>query len=264
MSHYKIGFHTGPGGNRNGIGDYWRALDAAGIPVSHISVDDYGPSYDLEQLAKESGVKHRNLFRVSVSIPGFNGDVPIYDLDPDEAGEIYWETLYMHFPPEFLAGDARKRVKIAIFNEVDKNRAGWLGQCALYIAKRANAEGISVVSFNWSTGEPEYDDWTEPGMAEYLRYCAKNPEMAAIAIHENSLSQNLKDGWGYLVGRFEFLFDACYQLGISKPKVFVTEFGWEYQDVPSPDNAVEQMWDAAILYGRHPELCGAMIWYLGP
>ncbi|MCP5097418.1 MAG: hypothetical protein GY943_17880, partial [Chloroflexi bacterium] len=28
----KIGFHTGPGGNPTGIGDWMRRIDAAGIP----------------------------------------------------------------------------------------------------------------------------------------------------------------------------------------------------------------------------------------
>jgi len=263
MSYYKIGFHTGPGGNRNGIGDYWRALDAAGIPASHISVDDYGPCYDLEQLAKASGVDHNNIFRISVAIPGFNGDVPIYDLDPDEAGEIYWETLYMNLPPEFLEGDARYRVKIAIFNEVDKNRADWLGRCALYIANKANDVGVSVVLFGWSTGEPEDEHWTEPGMAECLRYCASNPRMAGIMLHEYSLTMDLQDGIGYLIGRFKWLESACHELGIRAVDTYITEFGWTYKDLPSPDEAIRQMAPIADLYASAPQVRGAMIWYLG-
>jgi hypothetical protein len=45
----------------------------------------------------------------------------------------------------------------------------------------------------------------------------------------------------------------------------VTEFGWEYQHVPGPGQAlgVDIPW-AAALYAPHPEVLGAAIWYLGP
>jgi len=263
MSHYKIGFHTGPGGNRTGIGAYWNALDAFGVPSSLISVDDYGPCYELEQIAKKSGVPHDIIFRFNVAIPGFNGDVPLYDLSPDEAGEIYYETIYEHLPPEFLAGDARKRVRIGIFNEVDKNRASWLGYTAIYIAQKAAADGIKISAFGFSTGEPEIDDWEEPGMAAYLRYCAASNGQADVMLHEYSLSLNLQDGFGYLIGRFQFLEDACINLGIDPVDVHITEFGWTYQTLPSPGEAMAQMAVIAELYDRFPWVKGVMIWYLG-
>lgn len=263
MAYYKIGFHTGPGGNRNGIGEYWRALDAEGIPASLMSVDDYGPCYELEQLGKVSGVPHDIIFRFSVGIPGFNGDVPIYDLTPEEAAEIYGETIYMNLPPEFLAGNSRDRVRIGIFNECDKNRASWLGYCALYVAKKLNNEGIMVSAFGWSTGEPEYDDWEVPGMEAYLRYASKSNGMADVMSHEYSLTLDLQDGFGYLIGRFQFYEDACKRLGIEPPGYHITEFGWTYQQVPSPTEAIRQMEPIVALYNKFPWLKGAMIWYLG-
>lgn len=264
MTHYKIGFHTGPGGNRNGIGDYWKALDSDGIPASLISVDDYGPCYELDNIARASGVPHVNVYRVNDKIPGFNPDVPRYDLDPVLAAQLWWDTMYLYLPPEFLAGDARDRVWLIAGNEVDKNRSNWLGYWALAVATLANADGFKIAAFGFSSGEPEYDDWDEPGMIAYLQYCNLHPEIAGVALHEYSYTLNLQDGWGYKIGRFLFLSDACDRLGIATPKIFVTEFGWTYQEVPSPTEAVAQLWSAADLYANAPEIEGAMIWYLGP
>lgn len=265
MEHYKIGFHTGPGGNRTGIGEHWRTLDNEGIPASLISVDDYGPCFELDNIAKSSGVPHVIVYRVNDKIPGFNPDVPRYDLDPILAAELWWNTMYLYLPPEFVSGDARKRVWIMAGNEVDKNRASWLGYWARAVAVLANRDGFKIIAFGWSSGEPEYDDWTEPGMAAYLEYCSENPDKAAIGVHEYSYTLDLNDGWGYMIGRFAFIEDACADLGLyTLPKVFVTEFGWTYQSVPEPYEAIRQMWRAVDLYAAAPNVQGAMIWYLGP
>jgi hypothetical protein len=263
MDHWKIGFHTGPGGNRRGIGDYWKALDAAGIPAINITVDDAGPAFELDQIAQVSGVEHINVYRVHIKISGFNADVPIYGIDPDEAAEIWWETMYMHLPPELMDGLTNGRIWLIAGNEVDKNRASWLGYWALGVAKRANAVGISIAAFGWSSGEPEYDHWLEPGMVEYLKYCAEYPNKAGLAIHEYSYTMDLNDGIGYLIGRFTYILDVCNSLGIQAPKILITEFGWTYTDVPEPTKAIDQMIPIAELYEAYPEILGAMIWYLG-
>jgi hypothetical protein len=262
---YKIGFHTGPGGNRNGIGDYWKALDAAGIPAVLISVDDAGPCYELDLIAKASGVPHVNIYRVHVNIPGFDASVPDYSLDPYSAAKVWWETVYPYLPPELMDGFTSGRIWLIAGNELDKNRASWLGYWAHGVATRANSVGVSIAAFGWSSGEPEYDDWTTPGMAEYLRYCERHPNQAALALHEYSYTLDLQDGIGYLIGRFEFIHDACYELGIDPLKIlkFITEFGWTYTDIPSPGVAMDQMENIAILYNAHPDVKGAMVWYLG-
>lgn len=259
--YYKIGFHNGPAGNRTGIGDYWKKLDSAGIPTINISVDDYGPCYELDELAKVSGIQHVNLYRIHRKIPDFNPDVPLYNTPPELAGAIWWDLVRPDIPPEMLAGSARERVWLVAGNEVDKSHADWLGYWALNVAQRANAEGFKIAAFGWSSGEPDYDDWTTPGMEAYLRYCSEGK--AAIATHEYSYTMNLEDGIGYLIGRFNYIKDACYQLGINVPDIFVSEFGWTYQDIPSPATAMAQMYSIAKLYAAHPEVKGAMLWYLG-
>lgn len=262
--YYKIGFHTGPGGNRAGIGEHWQALDSAGIPAIHISVDEAGTCYELDRLAKASNVPHVNVYRICDKIPGFNADVPDYALEPRRAAEIWASAILQHIPPELEDGLRNGRIWLIAGNEVDKNRASWLGYWAKEVCLIMNPLGYRIAAFGWSSGEPEYDDWTEPGMAEYLRYCDMHPDHAALAVHEYSYTMNLADGLGYKVGRFTFIEEACHELGIHTPNIFITEFGWTYQDVPSPSDCMAQMAPIAELYADHPAVQGAMLWYLGP
>lgn len=262
MGYYKIGFHTGPGGNQNGIGDHWRALDAAGVPATLVSVDDYEP--ELVALAAASGVPHNILFRFNKKIPDFNPDVPAYHVQPEVAGGYSWQTVRNHLPPELVAGDARQYVWLILGNEVDKQHANWLGLWAHEVAQLANADGWRVAAFGWSPGEPEYEHWLEPGMRAYLLYCSQHPEMAAVAVHEYSLTLNLQDNFPYHIGRHQLLLQACAAVGISPaPRIFITEFGWTYNDLPAVEPAMQQLAWAADLYAAVPEVQGAAIWYLG-
>ena len=64
---------------------------------------------------------------------------------------------------------------------------------------------------------------------------------------------------------FHFLQRQLKILGLFFHAVVITEFGWEYQDVPSVSQAfnTDLPW-ASELYAPHPEILGAAIWYLGP
>ena len=44
----------------------------------------------------------------------------------------------------------------------------------------------------------------------------------------------------------------------------ITEWGWEYDSVPEPDEALEDIAWASWLYAAYPTVKGASIWYLGP
>ena len=48
LAFVKIGFHTGAGGNTQGIGDYFRKLNDAGVPIFLKSVDDPGKLIELQ------------------------------------------------------------------------------------------------------------------------------------------------------------------------------------------------------------------------
>jgi uncharacterized protein affecting Mg2+/Co2+ transport len=264
----KIGFHTGPGGNPTGIGDWMKRQDAARIPFFLKSADSYGPLFEAVELMKKSNVPHTLVFRLSTYGQGqsYDFDVPPYKdpkyvNDPEGGAEKHWQKTLAKIPPEF----DKKRVWVEPINEVDKNLCDWLGRFAVHTANLAQRDGYKVTLFGWSSGEPEPAGWVEPGMLAYLRLCAERPEQAAVAIHEYSFrADNINDGRPYKMGRFQFLFDICDKYGIDRPTIHITEWGWALNEVPGPKQAIEHIKDIGQLYAPYPEIKGAAIWYLGP
>ena len=265
MAYNKIGFHTGPGGNAKDIDSYMQQLDAAGIPFVLKAVDDYGV---IHQSLAFSNADHVRVFRLS-NRPN-NGpqyDTPNYSLPPDEAAVAHWNMTLAGLPPEF-----DKSVWLEVINEPDKTRADWLGWFGVKIAELAQAAGYKVALFGFSGGEPEPADWETPGMLAYLAICAERPQTVAVALHEYSFT--IEDIWaldadaagpepGWLVGRFQHLHAVCDKYNIPRPTILVTEWGWEYENVPGVETAVSHIADIAALYAQHPNIFGAGLWYLG-
>lgn len=264
----KIGFHTGPGGNPTGIGDFMRALDAARIPFCLKSVDHYGTIFEAQEIMKKSNVPHVLIFRTSTwgVSDGYDYDVPPYKdpkyvNDPEGGADLHWRKTMAKLPPEF----DKKRVWLEMINEVDKNLCDWLGRFAVRTANLARQNGFKVTMFAWSSGEPEPSGWETPGMLKYLRLCAKRPQQAAVALHEYSyLQTDIFDGFPYKIGRFQYLFQVCDRHNIPRPTVHITEWGWTLDTVPPPEKAIPDIRRVGELYARFPEIEGAAIWYLGP
>lgn len=253
----KIGFHTGPGGNQTGIGEYMRRLDAAGVPFFIKSVDSASALLEAQEITRRSDIPHVLVYRTS----GDSFDVPEYTLPPAEAARRHWEQAKAAFPPELDPS----LVWLETINEVDKNQAAWLGQFAVATARLALADGFKWAAFGWSSGEPEAAAWTQPGMLEFLRMAGQNPDRLAVALHEYSyLTGDIAHDYPHKVGRFLDLFAVADQYGIPRPTVLITEWGWAYDDVPDPAQALEDIAWAARLYAPYPQVKGAAIWYLGP
>jgi len=254
----KIGFHTGAGGgNTEGLDDWMIELDAAGVPFFLKSVDDPHYLIQAQELAGTSGVSHTLVFRRSG--PGY--DIPDYNLSPEEAARNHWEHHKAAFPPELDPS----RVWIETVNEVDKNRTEWMGEFALETARLALEDGYRWAAFGWSSGEPEEEHWETPSMLEFLRLAAQHPDRLAVALHEYSYDrEDVGNIYPFLIGRFQFLFQVCDAYRIPRPTVLITEWGWEYQDVPLATQALQDIQWASWLYAAYPEVRGAAIWYLGP
>ena len=264
----KIGFHTGPGGNPTGIGDFMRRLDKARIPFCLKSVDHYGTIFEAQEIMKQSNVPHVLIFRISTRgvSDGYDYDVPPYKdpkfaNDPEGGAEKHWRKTMAKIPPEF----DKKRVWLELINEVDKDLCDWLGRFAVHSANLAQRDGFKVSLFAWSSGEPEPSGWETPGMLKYFQLCAKRPSQAAVALHEYSyIETDIFDGFPFKVGRFQYLFQVCDKHNIPRPRVHITEWGWTLNSVPPPHKAIEDIRKVGELYARFPEIEGAAIWYLGP
>jgi hypothetical protein len=253
----KIGFHVGPSGNVSGLCDALAALDAAGVPFFIKSVDTAGSCFfEAHGIAENSSVPHTLVYRKS----GDGYDVPNYALSPHDAAVAHWNLHKAEFPPELDPSV----VWIETINEVDKEKSEWLAEFALETAELALADGYRWAAFAWSSGEPEPDDWEGPQMLEFLRLVGEHPDRLAIALHEYSYTvSDIADGYPYKVGRFQFLFQVCDAHNIPRPTVLITEWGWEYQDVPDPSTAMDHIAWASWLYAAYPQVRGAAIWYLG-
>ena len=252
----KIGLHTGVGGNRNGLGEWMQRLDAAGVPFFLKSADDFGPLFEAQEIVRQSDTPHTLVYRKS----GNEYDTPNYDLSPAEAAQDHWQLHKEAFPPELDPSI----IWLETINEVDKNRSEWLARFAVETARLALADGYRWAAFGWSSGEPEVPDWESPAMLEFLRLAADNPEQLAIALHEYSFkADEIAHEYPFKVGRFQQFLDVVDRHGIPRPTVLITEWGWEYQAIPSIDQAIRDIEWAAAMYAPYPQVKGAAIWYLG-
>lgn len=256
LAYNKMGFHTGAGGNREGLEAWMTELDAAGIPVFIKTADNAEPVFQAQQLMQQSGVPHVLVFRRT----GTQYDVPDYNLPPAQAAHEHWQLHKAAWPPELDPS----LVWIETVNEVDKNRSEWLAEFAIETANLALADGFKWAAFGWSSGEPEPEHWRSPRMLDFLRLVGNHPNRLAISLHEYSYEADDIGRWyPYLVGRFQSLFQVCDRYAIKRPTVLITEWGWEYNHVPEPAVAMEHIQWAAWVYAAYPQVKGAAIWYLG-
>lgn len=249
----KIGFHVTFLEEKGMLDQWMQEQDAAGIPFYLKTVDNAEPLYKAQQLVQESGVPHTLVFRAT-------GGVPDYSLPPDEAARQHWEFHRDKFPPELDP----QLVWVETVNEVDKNRSAWLAEFALETARLTMADGFRWAAFGWAPGEPEPEHWQLPAMLEFLRLAGENPDRLAIAVHEGSLSaDDIRALYPFRLGRFMRLFEICDQNDIPRPTVLITEWGWEYNNIPPVEQAMADIAWAANLYANFPEVKGAAIWNLG-
>lgn len=263
MARNRIGFlMSGSGGNPTGIGGYVRKLDAAGVPAVVMCNDGTVGLSDVFALWEAgSHVPHVCAYRV-VRDGSEAFSVPDYSLHYRDAAVKHWEKIRPFIPAQVSMH--RERVWVLPINEVDKNRADWLGNFSLEIAKLMNAEGYRCASFGWASGEPEPHHWEADGMMQYLFYCAQHPTLAAVCLHEYSYDVgDIMAGDGHLVGRFKTLFDLCDRKGINRPSVIIGEWGWEMKKIPPADVAMTHIREVSKLYAGYPQILGAGMWYLG-
>jgi uncharacterized repeat protein (TIGR01451 family) len=254
LAFVKIGFHAGLE-LTTALTISLQQLDAAGVPFFLKTADNAEPVYIAQQLMQNSSLPHTLVYRRT----GF--DTPNYDLPPAQAALAHWQIHTSIFPPELDPS----LVWLETMNEVDKNRSEWLAQVALETAQLALEEGRRWAAFGWASGEPEPEHWEGPHMLQFLQLAAEHPDQLAIALHEYSYNTaDIGNCYPYLVGRVQALFQACDAHDIPRPTVLITEWGWQAEDVPAVDLALDHLAWASWLYAAYPQIRGAAIWFLGP
>ncbi|NCF67244.1 MAG: hypothetical protein GWP61_14830 [Chloroflexi bacterium] len=263
MAFLKInGFHSTTTGRAEGIGDFLRDVDAAGVPFFAYCADGTTSLSDAQTIMRNSDVPHHAVFR-RTTFPHNQGgsDVPDYDEPPEEAAVKQWASHRQRWPkdldPTLIYGETVNELRKEI------KWADWIGNFCYHTALLALQNGFKWCGPGYSAGTPDEGAWETPGMLKFLDLCQQHPGRLAVALHEFSLT--VDDIWnesGYLIGRFQQLIKSCEKHNIHPPDIFITEWGWSERNVPKPKQAMKDILEVGKLYAQYPSLKGAAIWGL--
>jgi hypothetical protein len=263
MAYLKVnGFHTSTTGRSQGIGQFLHDVDAAGVPFFACCVDGTTSLVDAQNIMKRSRVAHHAVFRQSYFPHNQGGsDVPDYSKEPQVAAREQWESHRARWPVELDPGLIYGETVNELRKEV--NWADWIGEFCYHTGLFALRDGFKWCGPGYSTGTPEPGAWEAPGMLKYLDLVQQHPDKLAVALHEYSLTtDDIWNGGGSLVGRFRQLIHACVDNDIEPPPIFFTEWGWTFNCVPEPEQALKDILEVGELYAQFPSVKGAAIWAL--
>ncbi|MFN2135058.1 MAG: hypothetical protein ACK2UK_03835 [Candidatus Promineifilaceae bacterium] len=263
MAYLRInGFHTATTGRSEGIGQFLIDVDAAGVPFFAYCVDGTTSLLDAQRIMQRSNVPHHAVFRQSYFAHNQGGtDVPDYNEDPHVAARKQWLSHRTRWPqeldPSLIYGETINELR----KEVEW--ADWIGEFCFQTGLLALADGYKWCGPGYSAGTPDEGAWETPGMLKYLDLVQRHPEHLAVALHEYSLTtQDISNGDGGLIGRFQQLLDACKRSNIAPPPIFFTEWGWSHNRVPDPEQAIKDILEVGELYAKFPSIKGSAIWAL--
>ncbi|RKY40451.1 MAG: hypothetical protein DRP85_08570, partial [Candidatus Makaraimicrobium thalassicum] len=273
----KIGFHAASGGNKNGLGEWERRLNEAGIPFHIKSSDEYGILWEALAFGDQYGVENNLVFRIVLEKPY---DVPDYYINPRDAADEYWQHIIGidRFPPEF----DKERVWLDVLNEPraqivfdspnwnDMHPVAWLGAFSIRIGEIALRDGWKVCLPSFNGGEPNENDYEHPEWLDFLRMCGEYPERIALSVHEYAWSlwqddPNPENWYPHLWGRLENFIAACDMNGVSRDfTIFVTEFGWGHDGhtIPPVSQGMEFLRWYDEWAAKWPQVRGAALWSL--
>lgn len=228
------GMHTSSTCACNGINDdFLKPLAEAGHKIAAKCVDGTSGMVDFQRLIN-NGAEGIGVYRV---LQGY--DVPNYGQPIAPQVVNYINRLNEEWPPEL----DKELFYVELINEVDKNEADWIGWFMCELAQAAMDNGYRFCGPAWNTGEPEKEHWETPGMLAYLRMCEQHPKDLAIAVHEYAFNYDMLDTkvHPWQMGRVALLNMVCFENSITLPDVFVTEFGWSYNDAPNTASGISQI-----------------------
>jgi len=163
------------------------------------AVDEYGPIFEALHIGRENGVENWLGFRFTRAAGKVSREVPDYDTDPKLDAPKLGQEVIDKLPPEFdqavwleLINEPRAQNKGADTMFGNMNACDYLGEWCLAAAKFLNAKGYKFMGPSFNSGEPGFEGFpiedavvqhSQPGMLKFLRYCADNPDKAALSVH---------------------------------------------------------------------------------
>lgn len=253
-SRIAFGFHAGEPALTDGLGDFLKAMADSGQLVAAKSVDGTAGLMDYQKLIK-GGAKGCAIYRCL-----HGDDVPPYSSDNFVGiAKLYMDKLNEHWPKEL----DKSLFYVELINEVDKLKADWVGKLCVELGRAMISAGYNFAGPAWSPGEPEKEHWETEGMLDYLRLCEQYPDRLAVSVHEYAYDNNMDKVRPFLMGRVTYLNEICDKHDIQKPDVFISEFGWSYNQAPSRGIGVPQIIDQMHWYNQHaPNVKALFLWAL--
>lgn len=257
----KVFFH----GTGTGIGTMALALDAAGIPFTAKAVTNGGWAEAVANLRRESGIRHSIIYR-DPNPGGAPDDHPDYNLPPADAALKHWRLVVSSLPSEVVAN--KDIIWIEPVNEIDtQTRAEWLGRFCFAIGELAMDDGFNVLLSGFNAGQPGEDQWSLY-FRDFLTLCADNPNRVGVSLHEGKLGVPVDTDINderinpWLIGRWQFLHDWCDAMGIARPTVFISEWSWAYNNMPSSEIAMRDIVALSESIAMHSNIRGVCLWNL--
>lgn len=263
MSRNKVFFH----GVGTGIGDMVREMTANNIPVTVKAISNGGFAREVVDIAIQSGVKHNVIYR-DPNPNGAPNDHPDWSLTPKEAAIKDWGRAMSVMPSELR--DFKDHWWYERNNEMDTSTKGeWIGKYCYETGLLALRDGVKILMAGFNAGQPDIEEW-ELYFSDYLRLCSEHPDRIGVSIHEAKLGADISmttPPWDerlypWLICRWEFLNEAADNLGLNRPTIFVSEYAWSYNDLPSSDIVMRDIAWVSEKVSHHDNIKGVCMWNL--
>lgn len=261
----KVGFHAGVGGNRDGIGEYYRRLDEAGIPFSVKYTDDVSGVIEAAEYISRSGVPHNVILR-------FTGrDNPNFAFSPRDSAVEQWAWIQSKIPPEFEP--YKKLIWLEGTNEISTHPTDgpypdwpeWIGAFMFHLGLMMITSGYKALLSGFNAGQPEPHHWELPGFLSYLELCDMHPDRLGVSLHEGKIgdwTRPVSDFVPHLIGRYKTMFEFCDRRGLLRPQTFSSEWAWGPHDMSEPEEAMKDVEEISALYAEDEAFKGVFLWNL--
>lgn len=254
----KVGLH----GIGSGVGDYLRAITAAGIPGCFKSVRNEGWAVEAAEAARASGVPHTIIYR-DPKPPGLNDDIPDFNRSPRSSAAAYWQAFESGLPAGVIAN--RDIIWIEPTNEMstregDAPGPAWVGEFCYELAKLMNLDGYRALLWGANAGQPEPEDWYSH-FRRFLEYCSAHRDVAAISVHEGIIFGSTPTdpaNYPWIAGRFKTICNAADTLGIDRPSIVLSEWARGPRIAPTKSDVI---WLAELI-AKYECVLGACLWNL--
>ena len=266
-THPVIDFH----GDSNGCGERLRLLTAQKKATCVKALDGGGWAFEAAKLARDSNVPHIIIFRQTA--PGdLADDHPDLNLTPQAAAEKLWHEIMKKMPPELLP--YKDLIYIEPTNEPGvvpekPEQADWIAQFCLAIANIMLDQGWNPALAGFNAGTPSVQQ-VRDYFVPLLRLMEEHWDRCLWTLHEAKLG-GYKPGLDFetdglapfvpdLINSSQRVFAICDELGIRRPRTFISEFAWSHNDIPGKDQFRREVHEAAVMDAQWPEVVGRVIY----